>query len=197
MITDYKKKWWKNETQKKRDWIERLLILAAMVGMAWFIASAFIDGVVKTQEIEEKKNAPLRQARAEIAKGDHLADAFEKHGSPVPQQMAQACRATRKPKTMAAIAIVESQGTPWAKGKAGERGAWQVIGRHWDGSVPNHPTGQALQAERILDELVASSPRGSLRYALARYNGGDNPPAKSWQYADKVLRIRKTIKGNV
>ena len=42
MITDYKKKWWK-KTQKKRDWIERLLILVAMVGMAWFIASAFID----------------------------------------------------------------------------------------------------------------------------------------------------------
>lgn len=198
-MIDYKEKWWKNETEEQQlNWLQRLLAIAVIALVAWGLVAMFYEAVDKTMQIEEQKNAPVRKIRADIMKGDQLEAAFEKHGSPVPKQMADACRATSKPKTMAAIAIVESQGTPWAKGKAGERGAWQVIDKHWPhGPVPNHPVNQALQAEKILDELVASSPRGSLRSALARYNGGDKPPAQSWSYADKVLKVRKTIQGNV
>ena len=55
------------------------------------------------------------------------------------------------------------------------------------------PVEQARQAERILNELVAASPRRSLRCALARYNGGDKPKAVSYRYADKVLKVRKSL----
>lgn len=173
--------------------IRHSLLVAGGLGLiiAMMVVSC-VQGLDKTIEIEERKNAPLRQERERIMRGDHLADAFQTAGSPDPHLMAKACRATSKPKTMAAIAIVESNGTPTATGKAGERGAWQVIGKH-HGKVSSNPVDQAKQAERILDELVAASPRGSLRCALARYNGGDRPKAVSYRYADRVLKIRRTL----
>ena len=161
------------------------IIIAAMV-------TSCVQGLDKTIELEEQKNAPLREQRERIMNGDHLTDAFQSAGSPDPHLMAKACRTTKDPKLMAAVAIVESNGTPHAVGRSGERGAWQVIPKVW-GSVPKSADGQARQAERILDELVAASPRGSLRCALARYNGGDNPKAVSYRYADKVLRVRKSL----
>ena len=194
-MRDYKDKWWTNEQEARhRSWFQSLLVIAVLALVAWGMVALFYEAVDKTMQIEEQNNGPHRQERAAIMKGDQLEAAFEKNGSPVPKQMAAACRATKSPKTMAAIAIVESNGTPWAKGKAGERGAWQVIDKHWPhGPVPKHPVNQALQAEKILDELVAASPRGSLRLALARYNGGDKPPAQSWRYAEKVLKVRTQL----
>ena len=191
-MIDYKNLYLMDQPKKKS--IRHSLLVAGALGLiiAAMVTSC-VQGLDKTMDLEEQKNAPLRQERERIMKGDHLVDAFQAAGSPVPHQMAEACRATSKPKTMAAIAIVESQGTPWAKGKAGEKGAWQVIGKHWGGSVPEHPVKQALQAEKILDELVAAAPRGSLRCALARYNGGDRPPAQSWRYADRVLKVKKSL----
>ena len=136
-----------------------------------------------------------RQAQIVIHQGQteaKIQEAFERAGSPVPNQMAKACMKTKNPKLMASVAIVESDGTPWAKGKAGERGAWQVIPKE-HGQVSSNVNEQALQAERILDELrVADSGRG-LRRALAQYNGGTKPRAKSYRYADRVLKIRKTL----
>ena len=174
--------------------IRHSLLVAGGLGLiiAMMVVSC-VHGLDKTIEIEEQKNAPLREQRQEILnRNDKLVSAFQAAGSPVPHEMAQACRATKNPKLMASVAIVESNGTPHAVGRSGERGAWQVIPKVW-GSVPKSADGQARQAERILDELVAASPRGSLRCALARYNGGDRPKAVSYRYADKVLKVRKSL----
>lgn len=178
--------------QPRKKIAGKILSLVALVGMTAVMVTSCVGGIEKTIEIEEKQNAPLREERERIMRGDKLVDAFHAAGSPVPHQMAAACRTTKDPHLMAAVAIVESNGTPNAVGRSGERGAWQVIPKVW-GSVPKSVVGQARQSERILDELVAASPRGSLRCALARYNGGDNPPAQSWRYADKVLRVRKSL----
>ena len=145
------------------------------------------------QCVKEPRQAPTPVAvKATNPAQVKLEQAFEKAGSPVPGQMAKACMATKNPQLMASVAIVESEGTPWARGRSGEKGAWQVIAKH-HGAVSDNPVQQALQAERILDELRADGSGRGLRYALAKYNGGDRPRAKSYQYADKVLKIRRTL----
>ena len=61
------------------------------------------------------------------------------------------------------------------------------------GQVSSNVNEQALQAERILDELRVADSGRSLRRALAQYNGGTKPRAKSYRYADRVLKIRMTL----
>ena len=178
--------------EPKSNMVRNILAAGGLGLIIAMMVVSCVKGLDKTIELEEQKNAPLRQERERIMRGDHLADAFQTAGSPDPHLMAKACRATKDPKLMAAVAIVESNGTPHAVGRSGERGAWQVIPKVW-GSVPKSADGQARQAERILDELVAASPRRSLRCALARYNGGDKPKAVSYRYADKVLKVRRSL----
>ena len=167
---------------KAREYVTRILLVTGMTIAAMGIG----------QCMKEPRQAPAPVAVKASKVETQIHAAFEKAGSPVPQQMTQACMQTQNPKLMAAVAIVESDGTPWAKGKAGERGAWQVIGNH-HGTVPNDAVGQALQAERILDELRVADSGRSLRRALAQYNGGTKPRAKSYRYADRVLKIRRTL----
>lgn len=118
---------------------------------------------------------------------------FKKHGSDQPEAMAIAVCKTKKPFLMAAIAIKESNGKPKAVGDSGDsKGAWQVQEKHWS-KVPTSATEQALQAEKILEELVQSS-RGKLRSGLAKYNGGIKPPKSSHRYANDVLKLMRRIK---
>jgi len=99
---------------------------------------------------------------------------------------------------MAAIAVAESNGDPAAVGDGGESlGAFQVQEKHWMkafGPVPVSPVQQALQAEKILDELVASHARGNLRRGLAHYNGGVKPPRISFDRADRVMKLAKEVR---
>lgn len=118
---------------------------------------------------------------------------FQKHGSKVPEEMAVAVVKTKRPALMAAIAVKESNGNPDAIGDNGDsHGAFQVQPKHW-GQVPTTATEQALQAERILDELMRDDRRGSLRSSLARYNGGTKPPKISYRYAEHVIKLRKEV----
>ena len=166
-----------------REYVTRGLLVTAMIIAAMGIA----------QCVKEPRQAPAPVAvKATNSAQVKLEQAFEKAGSPVPHQMAKACMATKNPKLMASVAIVESEGTPWARGRSGEKGAWQVIAKH-HGAVSDNQVQQALQAERILDELRADGSGRGLRYALAKYNGGDRPRAKSYRYADRVLKIRRTL----
>jgi len=142
---------------------------------------------------EEKSNN--QKYMADVSQYETYKIFFKHHGSPVPSVMAMAVQEV-KPKNrpkIAAIAAVESNGRPWAVGdKGASKGAWQVQGKHW-GKVPMSAVEQALQAERILEELVASEPRGSLRCALAKYNGGTKPPAISYRYAARVIELKKVL----
>lgn len=97
---------------------------------------------------------------------------------------------TKNPRLMAAIAIKESSGDTKAIGDSGDsRGAFQVQEKHWS-KVPSTATEQALQAEKILEELVASS-RGRLRSGLEKYNTGRVGTKAGERYATDVLRIAK------
>lgn len=124
---------------------------------------------------------------------DKIVENYIKHQSPVPMQMATAIRSVpeKHQKTLQAISIVESNGTPWAVGKSGEKGAFQVIEKDW-GKVSKNPDEQARQAQQILDELLEASGGNELK-ALAMYNGGSRPNKKAWKYAQKVIKVKKSL----
>ena len=85
-----------------------------------------------------------------------------------------------------AQAIVESGVNQYAAGRAGERGAWQVIGRIW-GRVPRSYPAQRAQHVKIMDTLVEEC-CGDVPTAIRRYNGSGRA---TWVYLGKVRR--KTI----
>ena len=129
-----------------------------------------------------------------IEKVEKIEQIFVEYGSPVPKQMTKAVNATKRPALMAAIALQESDGTPWARGKSGEKGAFQVMEKDWKIKVSDNPTEQALQAQKILDKLLKAF-KGDVRKALSMYNGGPRPSKKSYKYADSVIAKWKKLKG--
>ena len=156
------------------------LILAATAGL-------ILTGVLL------KTCLPEETVEATFTKHDSFVTYFKAWNSPVPEVMAHSVMQTKRPALMAAMAVKESNATPWAVGDSGRsKGAFQVQGRYW-GVVPSNPVEQALQAERILEDLMRDDRRGSLRSSLARYNGGTKPPKISYRYADAVIRSMKGV----
>ena len=113
---------------------------------------------------------------------------FKRKGSPDPQRMATAVLETRRPRLMAAIAVRESNGNPKAVGDGGRsRGSFQVQAKHWkpllhEKKVSKDPVIQALDSERIIDDLIAAN-NGNLKKALNAYNGD----TKKKVYAKNIL----------
>lgn len=131
---------------------------------------------------------PLKPSAPSLtATEQKLARVLQDNGSPHPVELAKVVAKMKRPRLAAAQAIVESNGTPTARGKAGEKGTWQIIEREW-GPVPKDIQGQARQYEEIMEELIKSSD-GNLRKALGKYNGD-----RSGKYARKVLSKVEKIK---
>jgi hypothetical protein len=117
------------------------------------------------------------------AKHQKLTNYFKKNGSPVPDKMAHAVLATKRPRLMAAKAIIETHGDPSKRNtgyKKRHHGAWQVCDKWW-GPVSTEVSKQAIQAEDVFDVYLKSS-KGDWRTALSKY-GGDS----SSKYAISVL----------
>jgi len=151
---------------------------------AIFAALLFLIATLFQCHATEEKFKPA------LTQHDTMQVFFKVHGSPVPAVMANAVMQTKRPALMAAIAVKESNGKPWAVGDGGRsKGAFQVQEQHW-GDVPFDPVGQALQAERILEDIMRDDRKGKLRQVLARYNGGGKPPKVSYRYADAVILQR-------
>lgn len=176
--------WYRTEMEKERSYGFLRVITAVCILMILF-------GMLS---LSKCNNNPQPVYKSHYSKEElKLASIFAYHGSTDPMVMAIAVRKTKNPPLMAAIAIKESNASPKAIGDNGDsKGAFQVQEKHW-GEVPTTATEQALQAEKILDELVASSPRGNLRSGLAKYNGGVKPPKSSYRYADDVLKIKRRL----
>jgi len=112
---------------------------------------------------------------------------FANAGSKSPEQMAEACLATKKPRLMAAIAKVETGGNSHVRNtgyKKQHHGAFQVNPRYW-GNVPRNATLQALQAEAILQELTETMP---IKKALSYY-GGDNTNGYQRRILAELVRV--------
>lgn len=90
-----------------------------------------------------------------------------------------------RPHLTIAQGLVESNLNPKAKGKTGERGAWQVIPKQW-GKVPKKLGQQAVQAEKILNELLAENDNDMFE-SLVKYNSFKNKE-KGKAYARKVRK---------
>ena len=181
-----------SEDQKKQE----DLIVNTFKWLGASIAALVLVGTLLTECADQTVKAAVPKPIQLTSEQAEYRDFFKGHGSPAPEQMAIAVTQTKRPALMAAIAVVESNGNPKAVGDNGaSKGAFQVQAKHW-GKVPTTATEQALQAERILEELLSSARhlrRGNTRFhvALARYNGGDRPPRISYKYADKVMRLAR------
>ena len=176
--------WYVSEVNKERN-----LTFMANVTLVIFLVSMLASLTLLAKCDIKVESKPLVPADPTEAKYENL---FKQNGSTEPKIMAKAVLATKKPKLMTAIAIKESNGNPKAVGDGGaSKGAFQVQAKHW-GHVSNDPIKQAIQSEAILDELLIAS-RGRLRCALAKYNGGNNPPKAAYQYADKVIKIARSL----
>lgn len=117
-----------------------------------------------------------------------LADYFQRKGSPHPERMATAVLETKKPRLLAAVAVVESQGKTTAYNrKSKAKGAFQVKEKYW-GKVNRDVVQQALQADRILDELYNAN-NGDIKKTLNAY-GGDKTKK---QYANLILKELENV----
>jgi hypothetical protein len=102
-------------------------------------------------------------------------------------EIANAIAKSKYPKTLAAIAKVESEFKRDAIGDRGEAfGLFQIQQKH-HGQVPADIVGQTKKAEGILDDLVR---RRGYYQAIALYNG-DGPASR--RYRDKILNTMRTI----
>ena len=165
----------------KKDIWKLVFIALVFLGVAhleWREDQDNIRAEAKTKTKAKTKitESPLTQEEVKIAQF------FIAHKSPDPARMARAVARRKRPALAAKQAVVESHANPKARGKKGEKGAWQVIEKDW-GKVPKTPEGQAIQNEKILDELLQKN-KGDLRKALTAYNG-TGPDAR--RYASLVL----------
>lgn len=116
---------------------------------------------------------------------------FQKKGSKKPVEMAQAVLKTKKPRLMAAIAVVETNGNPEVRRsgyKKRHHGAFQVNPKYW-GPVSHDALSQALQAEDALDTFKKTS-KGKLTVAL-NYYGGDSTDAYSKRILAELSEVPK------
>lgn len=157
------------------------ILSVAMAATAWGLVGEEPDGSASTKIIvaEEPFSLPdlVHEQRVKFASA---------HGAVDPVALVAAVSHSPMANLLISVAIEESNGDPVAVGAAGEEGAWQVMSLHW-GVVPRDLSGQAGQAEKIINGLLIES-KGNKIKALARYNGGTTPPDKSYRYAKRILK---------
>ena len=150
-----------------------------------FLAMGIVLGLTLSVLVKDQKDAPIVNKCSGCHSTKHrFIDYFTRAGNKHPEQMANAVLATKKPRLLAAVAVAGEKNTPYTVRKGGYKkrhaGAWQVNSKYW-GRVPNDPVSQALQAERILEDLTGEGK--NIRTALSIY-GGDS----SSRYANRVLK---------
>lgn len=151
------------EEENKSD-KEVAYAVLSLLGIVLLLCSLFggcVDSVIKTQE------GRARTAKVELTPEQHqFKSFFERHGSPEAEAMAVAVTATKRPELrpiLAAVAVIETGADPSVRNggyKGRHQGSFQVNPK-FHGPVSESPTQQALQAERILTDLLeASNARG-------------------------------------
>ena len=153
---------WRDQEDKSDPLLAWCALITAVVCLAFFVT------LVKSCEV---KSRGLACRECHISTQKKLTEYFKSKGSKTPEEMAEAVLSTKSPRLMAAVAVVETKGTPGVR-KGGYKkrhaGAFQVNARHW-GRVSKDPVEQALQAEAVLTELVEE--KGSIVAGLNYYGG--------------------------
>lgn len=161
-----------------------LLILALT---AW---SLFRISVIELR-MKEEELAWQQQEREEneiyLKRHAKISACLKRHGSLYAEQVTQAVMATKAPELLAAIAIRESNGNPYALGGRGQsRGAFQIQERWW-GAVSPDVYAQARQASKVIDVLLMRH-NGNMHKALSDYNNDS-----SGRYANYVIARMKEM----
>lgn len=152
------------------------------------LAVVLLIAAAQTCDHREQTTPVVHAYEHYVDRTERVAMYFAAKGSPAPAQMAQAVTQTKRPKLSAAQAVVESDGNPRARGRAGEKGAWQVIEKY-HGNAGITPVEQALKNEKLMDELLESY---DLDTAVRKYNGG--PGALNKPVTKKYLaKVRREI----
>jgi hypothetical protein len=93
------------------------------------------------------------------------------------------------PLLMVSQGYVESNMNSMATGKAKEKGAFQVIEKHW-GKVPRNIYLQAKQNESIIETLKRESNDNCIWTAIRKYNGqGKKAREYTWKVQKKAIQI--------
>jgi len=92
-------------------------------------------------------------------------------------------------KLLTSIAYYESKMDKNAKSSAGYKGIMQAT-KH---DVYEFAIIDIMRGAKKLEDWIKYR-NNNLRYALASYNGGTNPPKQSYDYADKVIKLAKNLK---
>ena len=155
------------------------------------VAISFVLGMFSLAAIKACDRAPEPVAVTSACPSCHyvsrhskMAAYFKRSGHPAdPSRMATAVLSTGHPKLLAAIAVTEKSPITSKRGGYKERhiGSWQMsrLNEKAYGKTPSDPLGQAMQADRLLKDLLAEYP---VKVALSKY-GGDS----SSKYQRKVL----------
>lgn len=168
-ITEHNNRYdnWRSNKEKYAN-IASTIAGVAMVAGTIFYAHSCVSDVPPVHA--ESKQLDCRECHS---RKQAMVDYFRRNGNQTPEMMAEAVLhpAIKSPRLLAAIAVKEN--TPYTVRKGGYRkahaGSWQVNAKHW-GRVPCDVVGQALQADRILNELTQEMP---IEKALSVY-GGDS-----------------------
>ena len=152
---------------------------ALLIIGAAFVACASIDGPDFHADMSVR---PKVDTVILTAKEARLAEFYAKEGSNEPIILAQATAKTKRPRLMAAVAVVESNGNVHAIGRAGEVTAWQIR-EELHGPAGVTVDDHAKSAERILEELIQES-NGKLKEAVRKYNGSGPDAVK---YSKRVM----------
>lgn len=92
-------------------------------------------------------------------------------------------------KIITSIAYYESRVNEKAKSSKGYKGIMQAT-RH---DIYEFPEVDIMRGAKKLESWLKHR-KGNLRYALASYNGGNNPPKQSYDYADKIIKLTQKLK---
>lgn len=182
MIDDYRNIGRKPTRQPLRSEKARGVFVGAM-----FVCALGFAGSIEFDSIQATKKAERNERRVVAVEGalsvaeTKLAAFFARQGSPAPIEMSKAVAKRKRPRLLAAVAAVESNGNPAAVGKVGEVTAWQIREIIW-GDAGTTTEAHSKKAEDILEALIAEN-HGNLRRALSAYNGD-----QSGRYAAKVMK---------
>lgn len=140
------------------------------------VIGSYVFGLGILSYASYKTNEEMVVLRTAHSKLEEQLYAFTKD-----RYIAQVLAKSKYPHTLAAMAKVESDFRPQAKGDNGEsKGMYQIQKRHW-GEVPDSIEDQTIMAEQILSELII---KYGYRKGIERWNGrGKNARL----YRDKVL----------
>lgn len=149
------------------------------VSVAAILAIGIATGAGATMTLKSCSSIPApacvksHGADVDEQKKIRFAKYFEKNGSKTPGILADAVLAAKpsNQRLLAAVAVKETGGNPHVRrgGLNGRHaGAFQVNPKY-HGRVSYDPVEQALQAERILEDLVAA--KGDITAALNSYGG--------------------------